>query len=98
MGAGVTELAPDRRDAVLARGRSFGESRLVCNAHWQSDVLEGRAVGAGVVADLHSDATFTADMAAAKDEIAAARQGGATPDRDCAAEAAALASRLPGVL
>jgi acid phosphatase (class A) len=94
----LTELAPERRDAVLARGRTFGESRLVCNAHWQSDVLEGRAVGAGVVANLHSDAAFTADMAAAKDEIAAARQRGAAPNRDCTAEADALANKLPGVL
>ncbi len=34
----LTELAPDREDAILARGRAFGESRVVCNVHWQSDV------------------------------------------------------------
>jgi len=94
----LTELAPERRDALLARGRAFGESRLVCNAHWQSDVLEGRAVAAGAVAQLHSDRAFNSDMKAAKREIEALRRQGAVPQQDCAAEAAALATKIPGVL
>jgi acid phosphatase (class A) len=32
----LAELAPDRADAVLARGTSYGQSRMVCNVHWQS--------------------------------------------------------------
>ena len=94
----LTELAPDRRDALLARGRAFGESRIVCNAHWQSDILEGRAVAAGAVAQLHSNATFRADMEAAKREIERMRRNGEKPDANCAGEAAALAIKIPGVL
>lgn len=94
----LTELAPDRADELLARGRAFGESRLVCNAHWQSDVLEGRAVAAGTVAKLHGSAAFTADLAAAAAEVAALRQDGQTPNSDCAAEAAALSITIEGVL
>jgi acid phosphatase (class A) len=94
----LTELAPERRDAVLARGRAFGESRLICNAHWQSDVLEGRAVGAGAVALLHSNPTFKADMEAARREIEAMRAKGEKPEGNCAAEAEALAIKIPGVL
>ncbi|GAA5080902.1 phosphatase PAP2 family protein [Lysobacter panacisoli] len=94
----LTELAPDRADAVLARGRAFGESRLVCNAHWQSDILEGRATAAGAVAKLHANADFRADMAMAVKEIATLRANGATPGVDCAAEATALAVPIPGVL
>lgn len=94
----LTELAPDRSNALLARGRSFGESRLVCNAHWQSDVLEGRNVGAGTVARLHADATFKADMEAAKAELDALRLKGSKPEGDCVAEAAALAIKIAGVL
>lgn len=41
----LTEIAPDRADAILARGRAFGESRNVCNVHWHSDVVEGRFMG-----------------------------------------------------
>ncbi|HEY5851143.1 MAG TPA: phosphatase PAP2 family protein [Lysobacter sp.] len=94
----LTELAPDRADALVARGRSFGESRLVCNVHWQSDILEGRFMGAATVARLHADPTFEADMAAAKAEIASARSQGLTPDRDCTAEATALQRKLERVL
>jgi len=94
----LTELAPDRRDALLARGRSFGESRLVCNAHWQSDILEGRAVASGTVALLHSNAEFRSDMNAARHEIDAVRQRGDKVVQDCAAEAAALAIKIPGAL
>ncbi len=89
---------PERRNELLARGRAYGESRLVCNAHWQSDVLEGRAIAAGTVAQLHSNAQFTADMAAAKKELNSLRSRGAQPNADCAAEAAALGVKVPGVL
>ncbi len=94
----LSELAPERTNELLARGRSFGESRLICNAHWQSDIIEGRAVGAGAVAQLHSSPAFTADMEAARAEIAAVRRSGAKPAGDCAAERAALEIKLPGVL
>ena len=94
----LTEIAPERRDALLARGRAFGESRLVCNAHWQSDVLEGRAVGAGAVALLHSNADFKSDLDKARREIEALRTKGEKAGNQCAAEAAALAIRIPGVL
>lgn len=94
----LTTAAPERSEQILARGRSYGESRLVCNVHWQSDVLAGRFVGAGIVARLHADPQFRADLAAATAEIAAARAANLPADRDCAAEAAALAQPLPGTL
>ncbi len=92
----LSELSPARADAVLARGRAFGENRLICNAHWQSDVLQGRAVAAGAVAVLHANPQFSADMAAARAEIDALR-GNGVEAQDCAAEATALAVRIPGV-
>ncbi len=91
----LAEVAPDRAEAVVERGRAFGQSRVVCNVHWQADVNEGRILGAATVARLHGDAAFLADLAAAKKELAAVRAKGAVPDRDCPAEAAALATALP---
>lgn len=87
----LSELAPDRADAVLARGRAYGESRMVVNHHWYSDVVWGRVVGAATVARLHADPTFRADMDAARDELAAVRAGGGPPKGDCAREAEAMA-------
>lgn len=94
----LAEVAPDRADAVLARGRRYGESRLVCNAHWQSDVLQGRVMGAATVARLHAVPAFAEDVALARRELASAREAGSTPARDCAAEAHALMPPIPGVL
>jgi acid phosphatase (class A) len=87
----LSELAPERADALLARGQAFGDSRAVCNFHWNNDVVQGRVMAAATVAKLHADATFRADLAAAKEEIALQRAKGSKPNRDCAAEAAALA-------
>jgi acid phosphatase (class A) len=87
----LTEVSPAQADAILLRGLSFGESRNVCNAHWHSDVVQARSVAAGTVARLHSNATFLADLAAAKAELVSARSQGLKPTRDCAAQAAALA-------
>ncbi len=86
----LTEIDPDHADAILARGRTFGESRLVCNVHWQSDVTEGYFMGAAVVARLHGDPSFRADAEAAGKELKAARARGLKPTRDCRAEAEAL--------
>lgn len=92
----LSELAPERGDAILARGLAYGESRIICNVHWQSDVVAGRVMGAGTVARLHADPTFRSDLEAAKSELAALRGRGAKPQRDCTAEAAALGRQLQG--
>lgn len=84
----LAELLPPRANALVARGRAFGDSRRVCNVHWLSDTEEGRIAAAATLARLHADATFRADLDAARAELAAAKS--APPSRDCAAEAAAL--------
>ncbi|HVZ06282.1 MAG TPA: phosphatase PAP2 family protein [Rhodopila sp.] len=91
----LSELAPDRADAIEARGRSFGQSRVVCNVHWESDVLAGQFIGAATVARLHADPVFRAELDAAKAELAAVRSRGKAPEAACAAEAAALALDPP---
>ena len=92
----LTEIAPERTDAILARGRAFGESRMVCNVHWYSDVVAGRMVGAAAVARLHADPEFRAAVETARGEVVAARAQGLEPTRDCAAEAAALNTAILG--
>ena len=87
----LTEIAPDKADAILARGRAFGQSRVVCNVHWESDLIEGRFMAAATVARLHADPNFRADLDASKAELAAVRARGLPPVRDCQAEAAAIA-------
>jgi len=90
----LTELAPDRAEEILARGRAFGESRNVCNAHWYSDVVAGRLVGAAAVARLHANDEFQKAMDAARADIERMRQEGKTPQRDCAVEAKTFSGGL----
>ena len=87
----LSEIAPERANQILARGRSYGESRIICNVHWYSDVVEGRFMGAAAVARLHADPAFRAELKAAGEEVATARARGLQPNRDCKAEANALA-------
>lgn len=86
----LAEIDPDHADAILQRGRDFGQSRVVCNVHWQSDVEAGRLVASATVARLHADPVFLADLQAAKAELATARQTGKAVPSDCALETEAL--------
>jgi len=90
----LSEIAPERADAILARGRAFGESRIVCNVHWCSDVVEGQFMGAAAVARLQADPAFQVELEAAKTEFTAARAKGLEPSRDCGVETEALANDL----
>lgn len=94
----LSEIVPERADAIQARGRNYGESRLVCNVHWQSDILEGRFMGAAAVARLHGNAAFEQDLQAARREIALAHRAGRHASRDCAAEEAVLKVRPASAL
>jgi acid phosphatase (class A) len=91
----LAETSPDQSQSILARGLAFGDSRLVCNVHWESDVIEGRVIGAATVARLHAEPQFLADLAAAKAELAAVRAKGSSPQRDCKFESDALKSAPP---
>lgn len=89
----LSEIAPERADALLQRGRAFGQSRGICGVHWRSDIEAGRLVGAAAVSRLHANPVFTAQLAAAKAELAQARASAAVPSpAACAAENAALAA------
>lgn len=94
----LAEVDPARHNALLARGRAFGESRVVCNVHWQSDIIEGRFLGAAVVSQEHAVAEFRSDIEAARKELAEARAKKLPPGRDCASEAEALTQKIAGVL
>ncbi|WP_421937063.1 phosphatase PAP2 family protein [Phenylobacterium sp.] len=69
----LSEAAPARADALLTVGRESGESRMICGVHFISDVEAGRTLGAAMVARLHSDPAFAADLARAKREMATAK-------------------------
>jgi acid phosphatase (class A) len=84
----LTELAPDRATAIMARGRAYGESRIVCGVHNSTAVEAGRMTSASTLAAVHAQAAFQADLALARAELTALRADPATPKpENCAAEA-----------
>lgn len=88
----LAELMPERASAILARGRAYGESRIVCGVHNASAVEAGRLSATLSLTRMRSSPAFQADMVAAKAELSALAAG-TTPDAArCQAEAETLAT------
>jgi acid phosphatase (class A) len=68
----LAEMVPEKRDALFARGREYGENRVVDGVHYPSDVEAGRIDGTLVAAALLADPRFQTALAAAKAEVRAA--------------------------
>lgn len=94
----LAQVSPASADALFARGLAFGESRVVCNAHWQSDIIQGRVVAAATFALLQNNAIYQQDVRLAANDVAKAKAKGLKPNKDCAMEATALATHVPGIL
>ncbi|HYF22706.1 MAG TPA: phosphatase PAP2 family protein [Caulobacteraceae bacterium] len=80
----LSELAPDRTDAVMARARDLSHSRLVCRLHYPSDLEAGHMTAAALYARLNAEPEFRADVDKARAELAAARAAAVKPEA-CAA-------------
>jgi acid phosphatase (class A) len=88
----LAELFPDRATEILARGRAYGESRVICRVHTVSAVEAGYVAGAAATAVLHGQAEFRRDLEAARAELAHVRADAPPADTArCRAEARALA-------
>ncbi len=70
LGLLFTDLAPDKTDTLLKRGFDFGDSRVICRVHWQSDVAAGRLMASAAYARLQSDPVFKAQRDLARAELA----------------------------
>lgn len=68
----LAEIAPDKAYAIFAKGYSYGQSRVICGAHWQSDVVAGRLLASSLVAVLHANKEFKQALSKAKKEVKAA--------------------------
>lgn len=88
----LSETLPERAAPLLARGRAYGDSAMICGTASSSSVAQGRESGAALLALLHGDAGFSRDLAAARAELAAL----STPAPEgCEAQAKVLATPLP---
>ncbi len=92
VGLVLAEVDPDRAAEVLSRARAYGESRVVCGVHNASAIEAGRTDASALVAALHGDAAFRADLDGARAEMAALRASGPPDAGACSAEAALTAN------
>ncbi len=89
----LSEIFPKKSNALMARAWAYGQSRVVCNVHWQSDVIRARTVAAATVASLKLTPEFLEDLNAAKKELKRLDPIGLAPTRDCIWEADVLADK-----
>jgi acid phosphatase (class A) len=94
-GLTLSEIVPDRAAAILARARAYGESRVVCGVHYESDVLAGRTTAAALFGALQNNPAFQADLEAARAELAKLRAGPVTAPNPAECKIEADASATP---
>lgn len=93
----LAELMPDRATAIAARGRAYGESRIVCGVHNRSAVDAGVMTAAATLAVVQSSPEFQADMSAARTELNKLRRDPNSPrSAQCDIEASLVNQQLFG--
>jgi acid phosphatase (class A) len=68
----LTEIFPDKRDALFAKGRDTGWLRVLGGVHYPTDIYAGRVLGQALARAFLASPAFQQDLAAAKAELAAA--------------------------
>jgi acid phosphatase (class A) len=65
----ISELFPEKKDAVLEIGRDIGWDRVLIGKHFPTDVYAGRVLGYSIVRELHSNTLFQHDLEQAMAEV-----------------------------
>ena len=69
MGETLATLIPDRAGPILARAARYGQSRIVCEQHYRSDVTAGQQLGTLIAERLRAKLAFRAMLDAARQEL-----------------------------
>lgn len=87
----LAEILHERAAPILARGRAYGESRIVCGTHSMSAVEAGRSVADATVAVVRTEQAYSDAVIAARVELAALRKVSAPlSPQACSAEEAVV--------
>ena len=65
----LLQMVPEKRTEVLARADEYGENRVVCEAHYPSDLEASRRVAYAILAAMLSNPRFQHDLTAARTEL-----------------------------
>lgn len=77
----LAEVSPERQGEILKRGYEFGQSRVICGVHWQSDVDASRLAASACVIQLHNNPGFLKNLEEAKKEIESIRRSRSAPTK-----------------
>ena len=72
MGIVLSNMIPERRAAIMARAREFGENRVVAGMHLPGDIEVGRIAGTVIAETIMQRDDFKSEFDAAKAELRAA--------------------------
>ena len=67
----LSDLFPEDRKALMARAYQIGNDRIMCGAHYPSDVAAGRILGQAIAQKLLTDPAFDAALQKARQECLA---------------------------
>jgi acid phosphatase (class A) len=70
MGVVLAQLLPAKSQAIMARASQYAENRLVCGAHFRSDIVAGQQYGTIIALKLMENPVFKAQMTKAQAELA----------------------------
>jgi acid phosphatase (class A) len=88
----LAQAEPDRASEILERGRSIGQSRIVCGVHNASAVIAGRMTATAVMTAVMATPAYQHDLAAARIELSALRRTAPRPNPEqCAIESKLVA-------
>lgn len=68
----LANLMPGNAQIILARATDYAASRLVCGAHYRSDLEGGHVLATALVAELMAKPAFRTELEAARAELTAA--------------------------
>ena len=72
MGETLARLVPEKAEALLARAARYGQSRIVCEQHFRSDVSAGQMLGLLIAERLMAKPAFRTAFGKARRELVAA--------------------------
>jgi acid phosphatase (class A) len=65
----LANMVPEKADALYARGREFGDDRVILSIHFPSDVEAGRFAATAAANAFLQDAAFAKEFSEAKSEL-----------------------------
>jgi len=65
----LAQILPEKQNEILMRGYEYGQSRVICGAHWKSDVDSGYLVAAAVFARLQNNKDYLKAVENARKEF-----------------------------